>query len=101
MLPDPSLSLTIPSLQDGTALDCRVYHPQSLSANPRAPSWQRHAAILAHPYAPLGGCYDDPVLAEAIEQLLRSGFLVATFNFRCVLWPVLTPLTMCASGNEY
>ncbi|KAH8176759.1 prolyl oligopeptidase [Sarocladium implicatum] len=82
MLPDPSLSLTIPSLHDSTALDCRVYHPQSLSANPRAPSWQRHAAILAHPYAPLGGCYDDPVLAEATEQLLRSGILVATFNFR-------------------
>lgn len=87
MLPDPALSLTIPSIHDHTVLDCRVYHPQSLSANPRAPAWKRHAAILAHPYAPLGGCFDDPVLAEATAQLLRIGYLVATFNFRFVRKP--------------
>jgi hypothetical protein len=84
MLPEPALTLTIPSLHDSTVLDCRIYHPASLTANPRAPPWRRHAAILSHPYAPLGGCFDDPVLDEVGEQLLRKGYLLGTFNFRCV-----------------
>ena len=85
MLPEPALTLTLPSLHDSLVLDCRVYHPFSLAANPRAPPWQRHAAIVAHPYAPLGGSYDDPVVETVAAQLLRKGFLVGTFNFRCVL----------------
>jgi hypothetical protein len=96
-LPEPTLSFTLPSLHDGLPLDCRVYHPHSLTASPRAPSWQKHAAIVAHPYAPLGGCYDDPVVDIVASTLLRLGFLVATFNFRfelpypCLLffiWPL-------------
>jgi len=82
MLPEPTLTLTLPSLHDGLALDCRVYHPQSLTASLKAPSWQKHAAIVAHPYAPLGGCYDDPVVEIVAGTLLRLGFLVSTFNFR-------------------
>ncbi|KAK8924404.1 hypothetical protein VCV18_004825 [Metarhizium anisopliae] len=83
MLPEPALSFTIPSLHDGTVLDCRVYHPASLAAaNPRAPPWERHAAVVAHPYAPMGGCYDDPTLDSVAAALLRTGYLVATFNFR-------------------
>ncbi|KAF4983531.1 hypothetical protein FZEAL_1066 [Fusarium zealandicum] len=82
MLPEPTLTLTLPSIHDGLVLDCRVYHSLSLSANPRAPAWQRHAAIVAHPYAPMGGSYDDPVVETVAEQLLRKGFLVGTFNFR-------------------
>jgi hypothetical protein len=82
MLPKPSLRFTVPSLHDGLALDCRIYHPPSLAASPDAPSWQRHAAIVAHPYAPLGGCYDDPVVEIVAGTLLRLGFLVGTFNFR-------------------
>lgn len=82
--PEPAISLTIPSLHDGTPLDCRVYHPASLSPNPRAPRWTSHAAIIAHPYGPLGGSYDDPVVEEVVSVLLRRGFLVVTFNFRYV-----------------
>lgn len=82
MLPDPALSITIPSVHDDTTLECRIYHPQSLTANPRAPAWRKHAAILAHPYAPLGGCYDDPVVETLAATLLRQGFLVGSFNFR-------------------
>lgn len=82
MLPDPALSITIPSVHDDATLECRIYHPQSLTANPRAPPWQKHAAIIAHPYAPLGGCYDDPVVETVAATLLRQGFLVGTFNFR-------------------
>ncbi|KAK0648909.1 Alpha/Beta hydrolase protein [Cercophora newfieldiana] len=81
-LPEPSLTFTLPSLHDGLALDCRVYHPASLSASPKAPSWQKHAAVVAHPYAPLGGCYDDPVVDIVAATLLRLGLLVVTFNFR-------------------
>jgi len=77
------LTFTLPSLHDGLSLDCRVYHPQSLSPNaPGSLKWQRHAAIVAHPYAPLGGCYDDPVVDIVASTLLRLGFLVGTFNFR-------------------
>lgn len=83
MLPEPTLSFTLPSLHDDTVLDCRVYHCQALSpsaTNP--PQWKRHAAIMAHPYAPLGGCYDDPIVDIVAATLLRQGFLVGTFNFR-------------------
>ncbi|OIW22694.1 hypothetical protein CONLIGDRAFT_152824 [Coniochaeta ligniaria NRRL 30616] len=81
-LPEPTLTLTLPSIHDGTTLDCRVYHPFSLSTSPRAPPWQRHAAIVAHPYAPLGGSWDDPTVGVVASTLLRLGYLVCTFNFR-------------------
>ncbi|KAK3939182.1 Alpha/Beta hydrolase protein [Diplogelasinospora grovesii] len=82
MLPEPTLTFTLPSLHDGLPLDCRVYHPLSLTASPNAPAWKKHAAIIAHPYAPLGGCYDDPVVDIVASTLLRLGLLVGTFNFR-------------------
>ncbi|KAH7251554.1 Alpha/Beta hydrolase protein [Fusarium tricinctum] len=82
MLPEPTLTLTLPSISDGLTLDCRIYHPFSLSASPKAPAWLKHAAVVAHPYAPMGGCYDDPVVGAVAAQLLRKGFLVGTFNFR-------------------
>ncbi|KAH8885799.1 hypothetical protein GQ53DRAFT_584849, partial [Thozetella sp. PMI_491] len=81
-LPEPTLTLTLPSIQDNTALDCRVYHPLSLSPSPKAPTWDRHVAVVAHPYSPLGGCQDDRIVTTASGTLLRLGFLVATFNFR-------------------
>ena len=62
MLPEPTLSFTLPSIHDSTTLDCRVFHPYSLSPSLKAPPWRKHAAIIAHPYAPLGGCYDDHVV---------------------------------------
>lgn len=82
MLPEPALTFTIPSIHDDVTLECRVYHPQSLSANPHAPLWRKHAAVVAHPYAPLGGCYDDAVVEAVSAVLLRQGFVVGTFNFR-------------------
>ncbi|KAH8655217.1 Alpha/Beta hydrolase protein [Xylariales sp. PMI_506] len=83
MLPRPSLSFAIPSLHDHTHLDCRIYHPDSLNAySNKAPRWGRHVAIVAHPYAPLGGSYDDPIVDLVGGTLLQLGFMVATFNFR-------------------
>ncbi|TGJ81702.1 hypothetical protein E0Z10_g7063 [Xylaria hypoxylon] len=83
MLPRPSLSVTLPSIYDDIKLDCRVYHPPSLRdpSHPGVP-WSGHAAVVAHPYAPLGGCFDDPIVDVAAGTLLQLGFLVATFNFR-------------------
>jgi alpha/beta superfamily hydrolase len=37
---------------------------------------------VAHPYAPLGGCFDDPVVDEVGGELLNAGFFLVTFNFR-------------------
>ncbi|KAL7939296.1 Alpha/Beta hydrolase protein [Trichoderma chlorosporum] len=87
MLPEPSFTLTIPSIHDGTALECRVYHPASFSVGARniqhgeAP-WKRHAAVFAHPYAPMGGNFDDGLVDIVASQLLRKGYLLGTFNFR-------------------
>lgn len=82
MSPEPAVTFTIPSVSDGTVLDCRIFHPLSLAASPHSPPWRRHAAIMAHPYASMGGCYDDPIVEVVTAQLLRRGFLVGTFNFR-------------------
>ncbi|KAF3355917.1 hypothetical protein VdG1_06655 [Verticillium dahliae VDG1] len=82
MLPEPTLNFTLPSIHDDTVLDCRVYHSHALSPVPNAPPWRRHAAIVAHPYAPMGGSYDDPIVDSVAEALLRAGYLVGTFNFR-------------------
>lgn len=94
MLPRPCLSFTLPSIHDNTKLDCRVYHPQSpcllhdsssnTNTNIDGAPWSGHAAVVAHPYAPLGGCCDDPIVDVAAGTLLQFGFVVATFNFRCV-----------------
>jgi len=83
-LPPPALSFTIPSIHDDLVLDCRVYHPTCLSPNTIAgiSEWRKKAAILAHPYAPLGGCYDDPIVDLLASTILKQGFIVGTFNFR-------------------
>lgn len=81
----PDYVFTIPSLADNIALDCRIYHPQSfedvaLRGMPK--TWQTKGAVVAHPYSPLGGCMDDPVVMTVVEQLLDLDFVVGTFNFR-------------------
>ncbi|ETI29239.1 phosphatidylserine decarboxylase [Cladophialophora carrionii CBS 160.54] len=79
-LPKPNASFKIPSVHDDTELDCRIYYPRKTEKNSRA--FGRSFAIVAHPYAPLGGCYDDPVVALVGGVLLQQGFVLATFNFR-------------------
>lgn len=37
---------------------------------------------MAHPYAPMGGSYDDRVVGIVVEEFLGLGFVVGTFNFR-------------------
>ncbi|KIW82845.1 hypothetical protein Z517_02088 [Fonsecaea pedrosoi CBS 271.37] len=79
-LPRPHCSFTIPSIHDDVELDCRIYYPRRTERSARV--FGRGFAILAHPYAPLGGCYDDPVVALAGGVLLQSGYFLTTFNFR-------------------
>ena len=89
MLPPPTLNFTIPSIHDNLTLQCRVYHPACL--NPTSLSqiveWRKSGAIVAHPYPPLGGCYDDPVVELVAVETLKQGFIVGTFNFRFVVDP--------------
>lgn len=65
---------TIPSLADATPLDCRIYTSNT-------PGQWNKGAIIAHPYAPLGGSYDDPVVMSLVS-LLAQEMVVVTFNFR-------------------
>lgn len=79
-LSSPHFTFTIPSVHDDTLLSCRLYLPRKhfVSGEGQAPK----AAIVAHPYAPLGGCYDDPVVNSVGVLLSRAGYVVGTFNFR-------------------
>lgn len=79
-LPDPSASFTIPSVHDEIELDCRVYYPRYHEHCTHF--FGRAFAILAHPYASLGGTYDDPVLSLVGSTLLQSGITLGVFNFR-------------------
>lgn len=65
-------------------LDCRLYRPKQLCTflSNHISEVRLQGAIVAHPYAPLGGCYDDHVVLSVTEKLLEEGFAVATFNFR-------------------
>ena len=74
----PSFTFTVPSLQGDTDLECRIYHPSAISAV----CFSSRGAVIAHPYAGLGGCYDDPNVLSLVDQLLEESFVVGTFNFR-------------------
>ncbi|KAJ9606499.1 hypothetical protein H2200_009460 [Cladophialophora chaetospira] len=78
--PKPNAAFKIPSIHDDVELDCRIYYPRRTENNSKV--FGRGFAIVAHPYAPLGGCYDDPVVALIGSVLLLHGFVLATFNFR-------------------
>ncbi|CRL26872.1 unnamed protein product [Penicillium camemberti] len=81
-LPSASFSFFLPSVYDGTKLECRVYLPSVLQNIESATTWPNRGAIVAHPYATLGGCYDDPVVSFIGSELLQAGCVVGTFNFR-------------------
>lgn len=88
-LPKPSCSFVIPSVHDGLELDCRIYYPRRSEQNHEL--FGRTFAIFAHPYAPLGGCYDDPVVGLVGGILLRHSIVLVTFNFRYVTGEIKKP----------
>lgn len=85
MMGEPALSFSIPSLHDDTILDCRIYHPKDfrrvLVASEHV-GRRLKGSIIAHPYAPLGGSFDDAVVLSVVETLQQAGFVAGTFNFR-------------------
>ena len=84
MIPEPTFSFTIPSVHDDTTLDCRIYHPPTSTRQGPGEEkpWRSRGAIIAHPYATLGGSYDDYIVLSTVVEILREGFVVGTFNFR-------------------
>ncbi len=85
MPPEPAYSFTIPSVEDDTTLECRIYHPAGLGKTLLHHNTNSlRGAIFAHPYAPLGGSYDDPVVLPVAAMLVETGYVVGTFNFRYV-----------------
>jgi hypothetical protein len=78
----PAYSFTIPSLEDDLKLDCRIFEPFDTAAILSQGGTSVKGVVIAHPYAPLGGSYDDPVVLAVTETLLEQGYYVVTFNFR-------------------
>ncbi len=85
-LREPVFSFTIPSIHDDTILDCRIYHPVHFLHNGSKAhnTWRKRGAIIAHPYAPFGGSYDDPIVDVVATEIVKRGFVVGLFNFRSV-----------------
>ena len=106
---EPAYSFTIPSLYDDTPLECRIYHPKRLEAR-LVPATQDLnslcGAVVGHPYAPLGGSFDDGVVLAVAQCLVKQGFVVGTFNFRCVsMYELICEISMLtlssgASGSK-
>ncbi|ORY86314.1 Alpha/Beta hydrolase protein [Protomyces lactucae-debilis] len=65
----------IPSYETSRVLQGRLY---SSSADISSCTG---VAVVAHPYGPLGGSHDDPVVVALAQALTQSCFLAATFNF--------------------
>lgn len=79
-LPSATFTFTIPSIHDDTLLNCRLYLPRKHFSP--GDGQARKAVVIAHPYAPLGGCYDDPIVDSVGVLFLKAGYVVGTFNFR-------------------
>jgi alpha/beta superfamily hydrolase len=83
--PEPQYSFTIPSIHDDTTLDCRIYHPDDLEQVTdvaAGSSWGKRGIVMAHPYAPMGGSYDDRIVGIVVDEFLKAKWIVGTFNFR-------------------
>ncbi|KAL9038780.1 MAG: hypothetical protein Q9214_005146 [Letrouitia sp. 1 TL-2023] len=80
----PTYSFTIPSLCNCITLECRLYAPsrQFLAKRSSDKPWKPKGAIVAHPYAPLGGDYDNPIVLRLAHEFWSLGYIVGTFNFR-------------------
>ncbi|KAI7175114.1 hypothetical protein KC343_g13976 [Hortaea werneckii] len=81
-MPNPVYAFTLPSCNDDTPLACRVYHPNHPWLETPDSQTEPRGAVIAHPYAPLGGSYDDAVVLSVTDTLIDEGYIVLTFNFR-------------------
>ncbi|KAJ1818244.1 hypothetical protein LPJ75_001499 [Coemansia sp. RSA 2598] len=91
------LAVFVPSRLDGRALEAvvtftvaRLYEPAETDANANADTDaddQQHvdpqrAIVFLHPYAPLGGCFRNKVIADIDSYLGRRVALTVAFNLR-------------------
>lgn len=68
---------------DGSFIGARVYSKRNTSSDKS----RFRVAVVAHPYGPLGGSYDDSTVLLAVHILLDVGYdVVGTFNFRRPSW---------------
>ncbi|EWC44469.1 hypothetical protein DRE_06737 [Drechslerella stenobrocha 248] len=80
--PSPVLTLMVPTGSHDLNVEARIYHPAEFPADyGRDARARRKAAVVAHPYASLGGSWDDPVVLALVGVLTGRGWIVATFNF--------------------
>ncbi|KJX94516.1 prolyl oligopeptidase like protein [Zymoseptoria brevis] len=82
---EPAYTFTLPSIHDDIALSVRLYHPRNLShviPDSGEPRFALKGAVIAHPYAPFGGCQDDHIVLAVTHCLLKQGYIVVTFDFR-------------------
>ena len=82
MSPHPSLAFTAASLEDEVPIHCRLYAPNTIGNPILTCTSHTRLAIVAHPYAPLGGSQDDPIVHLIVRQLLKHGYSAVTFDFR-------------------
>lgn len=84
----PSSSLSVPATPDSDTRRGRRGNGgtpignTSHTGNGRRDGSRKKAAIIAHPYAPLGGSSDDYIVQEVAGEMLKQGFVVGLFNFR-------------------
>ncbi|KAL8998815.1 MAG: hypothetical protein Q9188_006018 [Gyalolechia gomerana] len=85
----PTYEFYIPSLYDEIALACRIYTlPENYFGGTTGDGttgkkpWTPLGAVVAHPWARMGGSFDDPTVGHIVAELLRLGFTVGTFNLR-------------------
>jgi hypothetical protein len=83
MVSKPDCVFTVPSLHDSLELDGRLYFPRQLYGTENVVL--KGFALFAHPYAPLGGNWDDPIVQNMGGLLLKQGLALCTFNFRYVI----------------
>ena len=81
--------LQISSLYDETRLDCSIrdHQPTTQTTVDSSIALKRDTicgAIIAHPYAPFGGSFRDPVVTAVGESFWQKGFVVGVFNFRFI-----------------
>ena len=88
----PEFSFQIKSLHDSIDLDCAIYDNQ-YSREKNCHTQNRditrnrgniRGAIIAHPYAPLGGSSHDHVVRIVRESFLQNGYVVGAFDFRFI-----------------
>lgn len=87
-------------MYDGKQLECRIFLPLVFQDIKSTSTWPVRGAIVAHPYAPLGGSYNDPVVGFTCSELFHTNHVVGTFNFRYDLpsQHPITKLTLDYSG---